>query len=57
MRHLTTIEIVMSREGDKLLRAILKDFVEEISNHHLTHFVAVQISHTGLRYMVRTRIQ
>ena len=48
MRHLTTIEIVMSREGDKLLRAILKDFVQEISNHHLTRFVAAQMSHTCL---------
>ena len=56
MRHLTTIEIVMSREGDKLLRAILKDFVQEISNHHLTHFVAAQMSHTALRNMACTRI-
>ena len=57
MRHLTRIEIVMSREGDKLLRVILKDFVQEISNHHLTHFVAAQMSHTMLRNMVLPRIQ
>ena len=57
MRHLTTIEMMMSREGDKLLRVILKDFVQEISNHHLTHFVAAQMSHTMLRNMVLPRIQ